>query len=260
MVIRAMDALFSLLTPGEFALAFAIAMGAGLIKGMVGFAMPMILVSGLSTFLPPELALAGLILPTLVTNGIQALRMGFAEALASIRKFKVFLISGAIFLLVSAQLVTSLPTSIFLLSLGIMVTGFATIQLFGVQFHMQHRSSRIEAAVGGFAGFIGGMSGVWGPPTVALLTALNTPKNEQMQIQGVIYGSGAVLLTAAHLNSGIMRAETIPLSLSLVIPAVLGMRLGLRFLEKIDQATFRRATLLVLIVAGLNLIRRGAFG
>lgn len=63
-----MDALFSLLSPGLWAAAFAIATLAGAVKGVVGFAMPMVMVSLLSTLMAPELALAGLILPTLVTN------------------------------------------------------------------------------------------------------------------------------------------------------------------------------------------------
>jgi hypothetical protein len=30
--------------------------------------------------------------------------------------------------------------------------------------------------------------------------------------------------------------------------------------DRIDQATFRKVTLIVLVVAGLNLVRRGLFG
>ena len=43
-----------------------VALLAGVIKGMVGFAMPMIMISLLGIFLPPDVALAGLILPTLL--------------------------------------------------------------------------------------------------------------------------------------------------------------------------------------------------
>ena len=71
-----MDVFFSFLTPHELALAFAVAIVAGFIKGMVGFAMPLVLISGLTIFLPPELALAGLIFPTVATNLFQALRQG----------------------------------------------------------------------------------------------------------------------------------------------------------------------------------------
>ena len=59
-----------------FAAALAVTLFAGFVKGAVGFAMPMILVSAFAIFLPQHLALAGLILPTLVTNLSQAFRQG----------------------------------------------------------------------------------------------------------------------------------------------------------------------------------------
>ena len=116
---------------------------------------------------------------------------------------------------------------------------------------------RVEAGIGAVAGFFGGISGVWGPPTVAMLTALDTEKTEQMRVQGVISGMGAVLLTGAHTASGVLNRETLPLSLSLIVPALLGLWIGFRLQDRIDQRLFRRLTLAVLIIAGLNLVRRG---
>jgi len=250
----------TLLSPSDLALAFAVAGLAGTIKGLVGFAMPMILMSGLGMFLSPELALAGLILPTLVTNGMQALQHGVGSALASVRRYAVFLIIGLIFLLTSAQLVPVLPAWLILLLIGVPITGFALMQLFGLHFTLAKPSRRIEVTFGAAAGFIGGLSGIWGPPTVAYLTALNTPKAEQMRVQGVIYGLGAVALLMAHTSSGVIRGETLPFSLGLVIPSVLGMWLGGRLQNRIDQSGFRRATLVVLLIAGLNLMRLGIMG
>lgn len=255
-----MASLFTLLSPSELALAFAVTTLAGLVKGLVGFAMPMITMSGLGMFLAPELALAGLILPTVVANGLQALRQGPRAALGSVRRFRVFLLVGFVFLLASSQLVRVLPDATLLLLIGIPITLFSLMQLIGLRFSLAAPSRAIEAAVGAVAGFIGGLSGIWGPPTVAYLTALNTPKADQMRIQGVIYGMGAVALLGAHVGSGVMRVETLPFSLVLIPPALLGMWLGGRFQDRIDQETFRRATLAVLLLAGLNLVRRGLIG
>jgi uncharacterized membrane protein YfcA len=69
-----------------------------------------------------------------------------------------------------------------------------------------------------------------------------------------------VALLFAHMASGVVRAETLPFSLMLVIPALAGMFIGFRVQDRIDQAAFRRATLVVLLVAGGNLIRRGLMG
>lgn len=245
------------LTPSFWYLTLAIAALAGVVKGMVGFAMPMILVSGLGMFVAPELALAGLILPTLVTNGMQAMRQGPAAALESVKRFRLFLGVGLVALVISAQLVRVLPVSALLAMIGGPITLFAALQLAGWQPRFRNGPSRRwEAGIGGFAGFIGGMSGVWGPPTVAYLTALDTEKREQMRVQGVIYGLGAVALTGAHIGSGVLNTETIWFSLALIPPAVLGMWLGGLIQDRIDQAAFRKATLFVLLIAGLNILRR----
>ena len=56
--------------------ALAITFVAGFVKGAVGFAMPLIMISAFTAFLAPDQALAGLILPTLLTNISQAFRAG----------------------------------------------------------------------------------------------------------------------------------------------------------------------------------------
>ena len=248
------------LSPAQLVLAFLVGLVAGTVKGLVGFVMPMVLVSGLNLFLPTDISLAGLILPTLVTNGIQALRQGLGAAWASVRRFRIFLGIGAVFLFSSAQLVRVLPGSVMLLMIGLPITLFAASQLLGRQLRLSSPSARTEAIVAAIAGFIGGFSGVWGPPTVAYLTALNTEKSEQMRVQGVIYGLGAVALTAAHLTSGVLRAETLPFSAIMILPAVTGLFIGQALHDRIDQDVFRRATLAVLTIAGLSLIWRGLAG
>jgi uncharacterized membrane protein YfcA len=252
-----MDPFLVLISASDLALAFAVALLAGTVKGMVGFALPMILVSGLSLFIAPELALAGLILPTLVTNWMQALRQGVGAAFASLKRFRLFLLAGLVFLLLSAQMVRILPQQVMFLAIGLPVTLFVLLQLLGVPLTIARPTPRIEVLVGAFAGLIGGVSGVWGPPTVAYLTALGTEKNEQIRIQGVIYGMGAVALFVAHVGSGVVRSETLPFSAILIVPAVLGMWIGGKLHDRIDQRVFKQATLIVLLLAGLNLLRRG---
>ncbi|APZ52126.1 sulfite exporter TauE/SafE family protein [Salipiger abyssi] len=256
-----MDVIFSLVSPGGLVIAFCIATLAGLVKGMVGFAMPMILISGLGSFLPPELALAGLILPTLFTNAIQALRQGLRPALDSIRRFRVFMGVALVFLLLSSQLVRVMPVPVLLAMIGGPVALFCVMQLAGWRPHLRGgANTALEALVASVAGFIGGMSGVWGPPMVAYLTAIDTEKREQIRVQGVAYGLGAVALAGAHTVSGVLNAETVRFSALLLIPALAGMWLGMRAHDRIDQEAFRKITLWVLLVAALNLLRRAFFG
>lgn len=222
--------------------------------------MPMILISTLGSFLSPELALAGMILPTLVSNWVQALRQGPKAAWESTKRFRVFLLCGLVMLMLSAQMVALVPAEILMFLIGAPVTLFAVTQLMGKVLTLPRGpSTQLEAGIGAFAGFIGGFSGVWGPPTVAYLTALGTEKREQMRVQGVIYGLGALAMVGAHGGSGLFNAQTAPFSAMLIVPAVIGMWIGGQVQDRIDQAVFKRATLLVLLIAGLNLIRRAVF-
>lgn len=239
----------------------ALAILAGVVKGMVGFAMPMILVSGLATFLPPEPAIAGMILPTLITNGWQAFRQGLRAAAESIRAHWRYLLIMLLCIAISSQFVTVVRDDVLFLLIGIPVSVFAAIQLIGWRPIIDPaKRGRVEVGAATTSGLIGGLCGVWGPPTVLYLTALDTPKPEQMRVQGVFYGIGAVMLTLAHLRSGVFDAEGAALSAFLLMPALLGLWVGFRFQDRIDQALFRRLTLAVLIIAGLNLVRRGLMG
>lgn len=258
-----MDALTlqQLLDPSILITACAIAALGAFVKGAVGFAMPMIMISFLSAFLPAHTALAALILPTLLTNVVQALRQGPEAAVESVRKHGRFMVVGGSCLVVSAQLLPYLAPGLMLLVLGGLITAFAVSRLAGRQLTLNDATkTRAEVLMGAFAGLVGGMTGVWGPQTVAYLVALKTPKYEMMRVQGVVFGMGAVLLAVAHLNTGILNKDTAVFSAILIVPAILGQRLGRSLTDRMNQQMFLNATVIVLLLAGLNLIRRGLVG
>lgn len=250
-----------LLMAGQGAAAFwaamAVTLFSGFVKGAVGFAMPMIMISAFSSFLPPETALAGLILPTLVTNLSQALRQGVGAAWATTRKFWRFLAAMVVFIVVSAQFVRDLPQPAMLLLLGVPITVFALIQLSGrnLTLHLRHQRGA-EWALGVLGGLYGGVSGVWGPPLLVYLLSTATPKLETVRTLGVAFLLGAFTLLGAHIQTGLANPTTLAFSAALVVPAQIGMWCGYALQDRLDQRRFRWWTQAVLVVMGLNLIRR----
>ncbi|MBK1634928.1 sulfite exporter TauE/SafE family protein [Rhodovulum adriaticum] len=247
--------------PMLFAAAVAVALFAGFVKGAVGFALPMILISGLSTFLTAELALAGLILATLLLNVAQAFRQGVAAAWGSVKRYWRLIACVMLAIVVSAPLVTVLPDRVMYLLLGVPIAAFTLSQLLGRQLILPARSrARAEVATGLVGGFFGGISGVWGPPVIAYLLSFNTEKIEMVRVQGVVFLIGAVMLVGAHLGSGVLNAQTLPFSAALVLPAALGMAAGVRVQDRVHPDRFRKLTLVILTIAALNLVRRGLMG
>lgn len=244
-----------------FAAACAVTLFAGFVKGAVGFAMPLIMIGAFSAFLPPQVALAGLILPTLVTNIAQAFRDGPGAAWATALTYRRFLIGTVFFIFLSAQFVTVIPKVAFLLLLGVPITAFALLQLSGrpMVLRIEHRT-RAEWIGGVIGGLYGGISGVWGPPLIVYLLSIKADKAETLRVQGVVFLIGAVVLLSAHLQSGVMNAGTVPFSAALMLPAMVGLVLGQRLGSRLDQARFRRWTQILLVVTGLNLIRSALSG
>ena len=245
------------LTPLAFWAAMAVTLFAGFVKGAVGFAMPLVMISAFSAFLPPELALAGLILPTLFTNLSQAFRQGVAPALDSAIRYRRFLIATVLFIAVSAQVFEHIPRMAYLLLLGLPVTAFAAAQLAGLPLALPlHHRNRAEWGLGVIGGLYGGVSGIWGPPLLVFLLSTGVAKVEMVRVQGVVFLIGAVALLAAHLGTGIASGERLAFSAALVLPAMLGMLVGYRVQDRLDQAVFRRWTQELLVLTGLNLVRQ----
>lgn len=239
-----------------FAAAMAITLFAGFVKGAVGFAMPMILVSAFAVFLPQELSLAGLILPTLVTNLSQAFRQGVGPAVATARTYRRFLVATVVFIAVSAPFADAIPRWLYLLMLGLPISVFAGLQLAGRALAIRlHHRERAEWGLGIIGGLYGGVSGIWGPPLLVLLLSTGADKLQMIRAQGVVFLIGAVALLVSHLATGLANAGTLRFSAALCVPALIGLFIGYRVQDRLDQQRFRRWTQGLLVLTGLNMVR-----
>lgn len=235
----------------------AVTFFSGFVKGTVGFAMPLIMISAFSAYLPPEIALSGLVVPTVVTNVSQAFRQGAGPALAAVRKYWRLILATALFIVVSAQFVRIIPQDLFLLLLGVPVCLYALLQLSGRELAMPLRNRKVaEWGFGIVGGLYGGVAGVWGPPILIYLLSSGAEKAEVVRVSGMIFLIGAAVLFSAHLQTGVLNAQTVPFSAFLVLPAMAGLLLGYRVQDRLDQARFRWWTQVLLLLTGLNLMRR----
>lgn len=241
--------------------AFAVAMIAGVVKGAIGFGLPLLIVSGLSMFLDPLLAIAGVVLPALVSNLVQTLRFPRHEIVQASKEFWRFIVIVVVVIFIVTQFVTRVPEQALYLVLGVPVVGLSVVQLMGVRLVIPaHRRRAAEWGIGAVAGVVGGFTGSWGPPTVMYLMALDTPKERKILVQGLIFSLGAVSLLLGHIQSGVFTPVTAVFSAILLVPMYAGQRIGFWLGDRLDAELFRKITLIVLVLAGANLLRRGLFG
>ncbi|HSF94279.1 MAG TPA: sulfite exporter TauE/SafE family protein [Thermohalobaculum sp.] len=232
----------------------------GFVKGAVGFALPMIAIGGLGSFMPAQDTVAILIFPTVLTNFWQTMRQGTGAAGETLGQFwKLNLLLG-LTIGVAAQWVPDIPSAGLFVFLGVLISTAAGLQLAGWRPRAPGQAGprmALEIVTGLVAGVCGGLSGVWGPPVLFFLIALECEKTLQIRALGLAFTVGSIILVPAHLMSGLLNRATLPFSALMCVPVALGMVAGLRWQDRMDARLFRRLTLVVLCLAGLNLLRRG---
>ena len=231
---------------------------AGIVKGIVGFALPMILITGLSLFIPIEKALASLILPTIITNFIQSFTISKSSFFTTIINYKVFLFFSSIFLIISSQFYLLFSAESIMGFIGMILFAYTFSQILGFQLKFTNNQF-LTVIIGSINGFLGGISGIWGPLTVSYLMSLKIEKNEQIKIQGIMYSLGSILLLVGHLYSGIFNKYTFSLSIALVPLCIFGLFIGAIIRNKIKQNTFKTFTLIMILIASINLINKAFF-
>ena len=228
---------------------------AGLVKGTIGFGLPLVAVSIVTQILPKEWALALMILPVVLSN----LFLGFQGRLfvPSLRRFWPVIIAVCSGIFAGAMGLAWLPQARFMLVVGLVVVVFALAEQFRLVLPVPARHERgIGIAAGLFGGLLGGVSTAFGPPLIMYLTALRLSKAEFVAAIGAIWTFASLMLIVAFHQSGILVGERAWWSLAACIPVGAGLWLGSRLRDRIPQEPFRRLVRLALLLLGVNLIRR----
>ena len=253
-------ALISEIDPVMLIAAAAIMLFGGFVKGAIGFALPMIGIGGIGSFMSAQETVAILVFPTVLSNLLQTMRQGIGPAVLTLRHFwKLNLLLG-LTIGVAAQFVPGIPSATMFVFLGSVICLAASLQLIGWSPRAPTapgRRAAIEAATGLVAGICGGLSGVWAPPVLFFLIALDLDKVLHIRALGLSLLVGSMVLVPAHFRSGLLDDLTLPMSLVMCVPMIVGMLIGQTFQDRMDKALFRKVALAVLCIAGLNLLRRG---
>jgi len=230
----------------------------GTIKGTFGVGLPIGAMGLMTISIDPHLALGLMAFPLLVTNLLQAVRAG--RVVETIKEYWPIALTLCLALLISTQLVRDMDTQALFLVLGLVSVAFAVTSLIRPPPPIPEKwKVWLGPVTGLFAGMIGGLTTVWGPPIVMYFLATGMQKDDFIRAAGVIWFIGTLPLMAGFIANGLVNTTTAPISLLMVPTAVAGFWLGEKIRARIDPARFRKALLWFFLLVGLNLLRRALF-
>ena len=223
---------------------------AGTIKGLIGFGLPTVSIAILAAFLGLIEAMTLMLLPSLITNLFQGLAGKYLTRL--IRRYWSMFILGAVFTWFSSSLLSTGHAATFAVILGVVLTLYGLSSLYSLQLPSPGSRERwISPLVGIVSGGITGITGVFLVPAVGYLQALRMERDELIQAIGLWVTVATLSLAFSLKDHDLFSNELGLLSLTAVLPALLGMWVGRILRPRLSEAVFRRLFFAALMLLGV---------
>lgn len=228
---------------------------AGGVKGVIGLGMPTVSLAIMVTVIGLKDAIALMLLPAFATNVVQAVTGGAFAILW--RRLTTLLIGVCIGLWFGVGVLAAADALLLSAILGGLLALYALFSLARPQLPEPGKAEAVLSPTVGLAtGVVTGMTGSFVVPGVLYLQALRLPKDQFIQAMGIAFTVSAAAMSAAMLQRGLLTVEIGLLSVVALAPAFLGMYLGRRLRNRLDEALFRKVFFSALLVLGLYLIGR----
>lgn len=228
-------------------------------KGMLGTGFPLIAVPAAAIILNPRDAVALVTLPNMLANLLILRRGGFhREELARIRWA---LILGVPATVAGTVLLKVLNLSWLSVLLGSITLVFVVLNLLEITpTKLETKGHLGPAILGVLAGLLQGATGASGPVVTLYMYSQRLPKHMFVYLITVLYTAFNAVQIVSLASLGLYHASLFGLALVAVVPTLVGIHVGFRVQDAVDQRTFNRILMIVLGIIAVKLIIDGLSG
>jgi uncharacterized membrane protein YfcA len=240
---------------GSLIVSIVAVFGAGIIRGYSGFGFAMVVVTSMSLVLPP----AQVVPTVLILDILASIRL-----VPQVRKdidwysLRWLLLGSVVGIPFGVYLLAAIPPAPMRLSISLMVLIAAVLLLRG--FAWKRMPGIILILITGLAcGVLNGAAAIGGPPVI--LFYLSSPagiKTSRASFIAYFLGIDMMCLIVAAIQ-GLTTLHTLFLTVVCLIPLLLGITIGSRMFIKIDQESFRRHVLILLMLLSVAGFFRSIF-
>ena len=207
----------------------------GIVKGTLGFGMPMVALPIIAFAMPATTAMILLCAPILLTNFLQ---IKFKEGVSSYRFLPMFL-SLIVGLIIGARLILEININTITQIIAVSIIFAALVNCFGIK--IQNIKKSWEKTITILIGF-------------GYLVAADLPKEKFIRTVSTMYFIGSFPLYGSLIYYGFATKQDLIVSLALIIPAFISQQIGTKIRDKINQKQFRTCILVTLIILGFSLL------
>jgi len=237
----------------DLVLAALVITGAFLVLGLAGFGNGLVALAFLPLMMSPAEAIVLLTLYTVLATIVifVPLRADFDPA-----GLPALLIGSVLGTPLGVWVLAALPASTLTRLIGLVLLAIVALEWLGV-YPKRLPGRGWPFAAGIAAGLLGAAVGTPGPPVV-LYTASQgwSPRTIKANLQAFFLVNQAVIMIG-YWWAGLMTPRVWQYTALFLVPAALGLLLGMALFTRVDQARFRRIVFAILFASGLLLVVRG---
>lgn len=228
----------------------------GAVKGVLGIGLPLVSLPLLAGTLGPVTAMAYMVVPTIAVNLWQAVQSGYlVEAL---KRFWAAYPLAILGVAVGVSFLTRMDAGTLTAVVGVLVIFVSVSQLFPMRLSVPHGfESWLTPIVGLSSGVLGGLSSFLGPFMVIYLVALRVTKDQFVGAIALFYLIAGIPFFGGLALSGNLGVEELIGSTAASVMILIGVVGGQWVRKKVSPELFRKAVLIMLILIGANMIRKG---
>ncbi|MEM9330422.1 MAG: sulfite exporter TauE/SafE family protein [Pseudomonadota bacterium] len=227
----------------------AIFLFAGVIKGVLGFGLPIITMSLLPFIMPIEKAIVISAFVQPATNVFQLISAGgVGKSLRLVWPVLLMLVPGVA---IGAWYLTSLDSKSLLLLVGLTIVTFALVNLMGFRIDIPARHKVLIGGAFGFtAGVFGAMTALNGWAFIMYLVGIGADRPTFRSAIALLFLVSGALISSSFWAIGWLTWEAALLGAIALLGAFPGMSLGNRLGERLPGESFRKGVLIALVLIG----------
>ena len=227
----------------------------GIVKGVVGFGLPVVALAMIATTLGLKEAIALIVVPAITINIYQGAVGGAFKAI--VRRIWPLLVTACAFTWAGVGVLAGANPLLVSGLLGLLLGIYAVYGLTRPQLSPPMAwQPWLSPVVGALSGIAYGLTGSLMVPGVIYLQALGFDRNTLVQALGLTFFLMTSALGLSLAGHDLMPAELAALSALALLPAMLGMAFGQRFRHLISEEAFRKLFFYALLCAGIYMVVR----
>ncbi len=239
-----------------FVVVLAVFLLGGIVKGILGFGLPLITIGLLPFFIPVELAIVISAVVQPFTNVGQLITSGNPRQAVACTWPVILTLGPGVAL--GAWYLSGVSADGLLLIAGCAVVAFSLTNLTGFTISISPRRSMVAGLATGFvAGVIGALTAINGMIFIMYLVGLGVERRVFRSSIALLFIVSALFIASGYWAVGFLDMGRAMLALACVVPSFIGMWIGNAIGERMPNEGFRKAVLIALLIIGAGFVVRG---